>query len=79
MSESVPPPAATPAGPPAVELRGITKTFPGVVANRDVNLDVGQTVHVDAWGAEGECRVQYRGAAWSADSSTTLSSIVCPV
>lgn len=35
-------------------------------SNRDVNLDVGQTVHVDAWGAEGECRVQYRGAAWSA-------------
>jgi simple sugar transport system ATP-binding protein len=26
--------------PPAVELRGITKRFPGVVANRDVNLRV---------------------------------------
>jgi simple sugar transport system ATP-binding protein len=26
------------AGPPAVELRNITKTFPGVVANYDVNL-----------------------------------------
>jgi simple sugar transport system ATP-binding protein len=27
-------------GPPAVELRGITKTFPGVVANHDVDLEV---------------------------------------
>lgn len=35
-------------------------------SNRDVNLDVGQTVHVSAWDAEGECRVQYRGAGWSA-------------
>ncbi|QGG96038.1 ATP-binding cassette domain-containing protein [Actinomarinicola tropica] len=26
--------------PPAVELRGITKRFPGVVANRDINLTV---------------------------------------
>ncbi|MEB3372412.1 ABC transporter ATP-binding protein [Saccharopolyspora mangrovi] len=29
-----------PGGPPAVELTGITKTFPGVVANSDVNLTV---------------------------------------
>ena len=28
------------AGTPAVELSGITKTFPGVVANSDVNLTV---------------------------------------
>jgi ABC-type uncharacterized transport system ATPase subunit len=27
-------------GPPAIELRGITKRFPGVVANSDVNLAV---------------------------------------
>ena len=27
-------------GPPAIELRGITKRFPGVVANSDVNLVV---------------------------------------
>ncbi|MBQ0925057.1 ABC transporter ATP-binding protein [Saccharopolyspora endophytica] len=33
-------------GPPAVELTGITKTFPGVVANSDVNLTVrGGEVH----------------------------------
>jgi membrane protein implicated in regulation of membrane protease activity len=34
-------------------------------SNRDVNLDVGQTLHVDAWLADGTARVQYRGAAWS--------------
>jgi membrane protein implicated in regulation of membrane protease activity len=34
-------------------------------SNRDVSLDIGQTVQVDAWNAEGEARVQYRGAAWS--------------
>jgi ABC-type uncharacterized transport system ATPase subunit len=28
------------AAPPAVELRGITKRFPGVVANRDINITV---------------------------------------
>jgi general nucleoside transport system ATP-binding protein len=41
-----PGPAADRAGPAAVELRGITKRFPGVVANRDVSLRVAKaTVH----------------------------------
>src|SRR3954447_528189 len=32
--------------PPAVELKGITKRFPGVVANDDVNLSVRRgTIH----------------------------------
>ena len=35
-------PLAPPAVAPAVELRDITKTFPGVVANHDVNLTVSQ-------------------------------------
>ncbi len=35
-------------------------------SNRDVNLDIGQTVRVDAWAEGGKSRVQYRGAAWSA-------------
>ncbi|MGH3325971.1 MAG: ATP-binding cassette domain-containing protein, partial [Streptomyces sp.] len=43
------PPAAAGAGTgsgPAVELRGITKRFPGVVANRDIHFAVGRgTVH----------------------------------
>jgi len=34
-------------------------------ANRDVNMDIGETVRVDAWGSDGAARVSYRGAAWS--------------
>ncbi len=34
-------------------------------SNRDVNLDIGQTLKVDAWQADGTARVSYRGAAWS--------------
>ena len=33
-------------------------------SNRDVNLDIGQTVHVPAWLADGTARVAYRGAQW---------------
>ena len=33
--------------------------------NHDVNLDIGQTVHVPAWAEDGSARVQYRGATWS--------------
>lgn len=35
-------------------------------ANRDVNLDIGQRVHVDAWNDEGVARVMHRGAQWDA-------------
>jgi membrane protein implicated in regulation of membrane protease activity len=33
--------------------------------NRDVLLDIGETVHVAEWQADGTARAQYRGAAWS--------------
>jgi len=32
--------------------------------NPDVNLDVGSTVRVDAWAADGTASVRYRGAHW---------------
>jgi membrane protein implicated in regulation of membrane protease activity len=35
-------------------------------ANPDVNLDIGQTVHVERWHSDGTAQVQYRGANWSA-------------
>jgi membrane protein implicated in regulation of membrane protease activity len=38
-------------------------------ANPDVNLDVGERVHVAAWNEDGTARVQYRGAAWRARSA----------
>ncbi len=33
--------------------------------NRDVNIDIGQRLHVAAWDAEGTARVSYRGAQWA--------------
>lgn len=35
-------------------------------ADRSVNLDVGETVHVEAWQADGTAIVKYRGASWTA-------------
>ena len=34
-------------------------------ANRDVNLDIGETVQVDTWNADGTASVKYRGANWT--------------
>ncbi len=34
-------------------------------ANRDVNLDIGETVHVQAWNSDGTAAVKYRGAQWT--------------
>ena len=37
-----------------------------VARDRDVQLDVGERVHVAAWGADRTARVRYRGSMWSA-------------
>lgn len=34
------------------------------------HMDVGQTVHVDTWGADGTARVQHRGSPWTARLQT---------
>jgi membrane protein implicated in regulation of membrane protease activity len=34
--------------------------------NRDVNLDIGERVHVSAWADDRTARVQYRGTQWTA-------------
>jgi membrane protein implicated in regulation of membrane protease activity len=34
-------------------------------ANRDVNIDIGETVQVLAWNEDGSARVNYRGASWA--------------
>jgi len=47
-------------------------------ANRDVNLDVGETVQVDAWGPDGTSSVKYRGANWSVSLATGASQIPGP-
>jgi membrane protein implicated in regulation of membrane protease activity len=35
-------------------------------ANRDVNLDIGETVQVESWQPDGSTSVKYRGAQWRA-------------
>jgi membrane protein implicated in regulation of membrane protease activity len=35
-------------------------------ANPNVNLDIGETVQVNAWNPDGTADVQYRGAHWTA-------------
>jgi membrane protein implicated in regulation of membrane protease activity len=35
-------------------------------SNPDVNMDVGEVVHVDTWQPDGTAAVQYRGAHWDA-------------
>jgi membrane protein implicated in regulation of membrane protease activity len=39
---------------------------PPAQSNRDVNLDIGEHVRVDAWNPDGSAQVSYRGAMWSA-------------
>jgi membrane protein implicated in regulation of membrane protease activity len=34
------------------------------LATRDVSLDVGETVHVQAWQPDGSSEVQFRGSTW---------------
>ncbi len=36
-------------------------------ANPDLNLDVGQWVQVERWGADGSALVRHRGADWGAE------------
>ncbi len=36
-----------------------------VESNRDANLDIGQTLQVRTWDAQGSARVSYRGSDWS--------------
>ncbi len=42
-----------------------------IESNRDVNLDIGETLLVQEWDAHGRAQVHYRGAAWSARYSGT--------
>jgi len=38
---------------------------PATGADRDVNLDIGASVHVEAWNPDGTATVRYRGAQWT--------------
>ena len=38
--------------------------------NKDVNLDIGETVQVDQWTPDGTATVKYRGANWAVSSAS---------
>ncbi len=46
-------------------LRGRRVNGPQASANRNVNLDIGETVQIEAWMPDGTGSVQYRGARWT--------------
>ncbi|MBX3660101.1 MAG: NfeD family protein [Ramlibacter sp.] len=46
-------------------VRGKRPAEPPATANRDVNLDIGESVHVESWGPDGTATVKYRGAQWT--------------
>ena len=46
-------------------LRGRAAPPEHASANRDVNLDIGEQVHVNVWNTDGTANVKYRGANWT--------------
>lgn len=71
--------AALVGGGAVVAWRSYKKKSPSALpanANQDVNMDVGQTVHVDVWSTEGTSDVKYRGANWQV--SLIAGSITSP-
>lgn len=57
--------AALFSGSAVVLWRKLRKNPTPANANHDVNLDVGETVHVESWDEEGNSTVKYRGASWN--------------
>lgn len=45
--------------------RAASRTEPPAQANANVNLDIGETVQVSNWNADGTASVHYRGANWT--------------
>ena len=55
-------------------LRGKKMVGKKAEFNSDVNMDIGQTVHVDTWQADGTTTIKYRGANWTAQLQEGSSS-----
>ncbi|OQW89401.1 MAG: hypothetical protein BWK72_05620 [Rhodoferax ferrireducens] len=47
-------------------LRKLQAPVAPAQANHDVNMDIGETVHVASFQDDGSCSVHYRGAHWDA-------------
>ena len=50
----------------AVVLWHVKKPLSNDAQDSNVHLDIGETVTVDAWDAQGNTHVKYRGAQWAA-------------
>ena len=59
-------------------LRERNPSAPSASANKDVNLDIGETVHVRTWSAEGQAKVRYRGAEWTAQLAAGAQAVAGP-
>ena len=48
--------------------RRVSRAGPALptAVDRDINLDIGERVHVAGWGADRTARVSYRGSTWAA-------------
>lgn len=63
-----------------VGIMGLRRTRFGRVTrenaarNRNVNLDIGEVLRVDAWSRERRARVQYRGAQWDVELAPHASA-----
>jgi len=61
--------AALVGGGSVLAWRAYKRSRPAPLAaqkNHDVNMDIGETVHVDLWQDDHTCSVKYRGAQWHA-------------
>ena len=61
--------AAVTGGAAVVALHTLRRKRPGdpsARADRSVNLDVGETVLIENWNADGTATIKYRGAQWTA-------------
>lgn len=68
--------AVTAAGCFAVQRRNAKRAPPAdAQRNADIHIDLGNSVHVDAWSSDCTATVQYRGARWQAvlDAPQSLS------
>ena len=69
--------AALLGGGGVVAWRSVKKHQPPALpagANRDVNLDIGETLHIDAWNEDGTSSAHYRGANWTVSLRTGAAS-----
>lgn len=51
-------------------------THESTARNCNVNLDIGETLCVDAWSPERHARIQYRGAAWDVELAPNAPATV---